>query len=361
MNLIHRRLFRGYLLVWICLFITPTVWAQRTLVLRPESIPQLPNLYTLQDIIDERPNQSGLGTVVLPSGQTTRLQFTGNVSATLRQLLRQPPRNERDYPVRVRVKQLWFDEKPSSRLIRGTFRVQLIFEREVEDRYITLTECQAGADYSRSPGMEGNYEIQLRQTLERCFREFGNWVKTHEQSTEKLARRVQIRFKEYVPKGRLADTVFYDPARKLTWNDFRGPIRRVNPHTGAMIYTSFGYEAMTHVDKGTVYIDMTVKAFMLQNSSWTSEPATNNYALAHEQLHFDITHLITERFKKALLAEDLPLEDYDSRIQYIFLESFREMNRYQEQYDAETRHSINQPEQARWAEKVTREIRELRQ
>lgn len=354
---------RRKLALWGLLFflagLLSSVQAQRILELRSESIPQLPNLYSIQDIVDERPNRSGIGSIILPSGQMTTLRFSGSLPVTFQRLLRQNSRQERDYPVRVKVKQLWFDEKASSRMIRGTFRVQLAFEREVEGRYILLTECQAGADYNRSMGMDGNYEIQLRQTLERCLREFGNWVRTNEQKTEKLARRVQIRFRDYEPKGRLGDTVFYNPNRKLTWNDFRGPIRRANPRTGAMIYTSFGYDAMTHVEKGTVFIDMTVKAFMLQNSSWTSEPATNAYALAHEQLHFDITHLITERFKKALMAEELPLEDYDSRIQYIFLESFREMNRYQELYDAETRHSINHAEQARWAEKVATELKEF--
>ncbi|MDR6194825.1 hypothetical protein [Siphonobacter sp. SORGH_AS_0500] len=357
MNLRHKPSLWGLLFFLVGLL--NSAQAQRTLELRSESISQLPHLYTIQDIVDERPNRSGIGSIILPSGQSSSLRFVGSLPTTFQRLLKQSPRQERDYPVRIRVKQFWFEERASSRMIRGTFRVQLAFEREIEGRYILLTECQAGSDYNRSAGMDGNYEIQIRQTLQRCLHEFGNWVKTHELKTEKLARRVQIRFKEYEPKGRLGDTVFYSPQRKLTWNDFRGPIRRVNPRTGALIYTSFGYEAMTKVENGTVFIDMTVKAFMLQNSSWTAEPATNMYALAHEQLHFDITHLITERFKKALLAEELPLEDYDSRIQYIFLESFREMNRYQELYDAETRHSINHAEQARWAEKVATELKEL--
>ncbi len=357
MNLRRKTAFYGFL--FFVAGLVHSVQAQQTLELRSESIPQLPNLYRIQDIVDERPNRSGIGTILLPSGSGTTLRLAGTLPATFQRLLRQSSKQEGDYPVRVKVKQCWFSEKPSNQMVRGTFRLHLVFEREVEGRYILLTECQAGADYNRSAGMDGNYEIQLRQTLQRCFREFGNWVKTNELKTEKLARRVQIRFREYEPKGRLGDTVFYNPNRKLTWNDFRGPIKRVNPRTGALIYTSFGYDAMTRVENGTVFIDMTVKAFMLQNSSWTAEPATNLYALAHEQLHFDITHLITERFKKALLAEELPLEDYDSRIQYIFLESFREMNRYQELYDAETRHSINHAEQARWAEKVATELKEL--
>lgn len=347
----HMRLF---FFLWLC---ATGCFGQQVLDWRSGRLAVATGNYEWAEIAAERPSTQ-IGSIYLPSGRPASLHLPAPVPEALRVLL-PPGKKDAAYALRVRVRELWFQERLAGKMVHGTLRVRLTFERKMEDSYLELTECTAGAEFSRSLSLEASYEIQLRTTLERCFREFTNWMKTHETTDDRLAHRVRVRFSDYVPKRAVGDSVFYSRNRPIRWSDFTGPARRRNPLYGAAIYTSFGYEANTRVENGTVWVDMTVKVFMLKNSSWTVETPDNLYALAHEQLHFDITYLVAERFKKALLAEDLPVEDYDSRIQYIFLDCFREMNRYQEQYDAETRHSIIKPEQARWAQKVADELREI--
>jgi hypothetical protein len=65
---------------------------------------------------------------------------------------------------------------------------------------------------------------------------------------------------------------------------------------------------------------------------------------------------VVEKFKERLRKAELTIDDYDSEIQYQFLESFREMNRDQEQYDEETGHGLNATAQAAWDEKIARQI-----
>ena len=80
--------------------------------------------------------------------------------------------------------------------------------------------------------------------------------------------------------------------------------------------------------------------------------------MRHEQNHFDITKLVVERFKQQILADnDMDFDDYNSRIQFLYLEAYRDMNRWQTQYDRETGHGINHGEQARWDEKVATDLR----
>jgi hypothetical protein len=56
---------------------------------------------------------------------------------------------------------------------------------------------------------------------------------------------------------------------------------------------------------------------------------------------------------------DLTIEDYDSQIQYEFLESFREMNTEQEKYDGESQHGLNTTVQAEWNQKIKAEIERI--
>ena len=106
-----------------------------------------------------------------------------------------------------------------------------------------------------------------------------------------------------------------------------------------------------------ITLNLSVKSYVLKKSSWARADAKNAYALNHEQRHFDITKLVAERFKRAIQPDSLTVEDYNSLIQYQFIESFREMNRMQKQYDGETNHSLNQAAQEQWNQKIDAELR----
>ena len=98
---------------------------------------------------------------------------------------------------------------------------------------------------------------------------------------------------------------------------------------------------------------------MVRGMSWVLPNSLNDYSLAHEQLHFDIAKLITERFKKkiATMQADLII-DLNSMIQYEYLESYREMNQLQKQYDSESNHSLYRQSQADWELKVKKWLSE---
>lgn len=54
--------------------------------------------------------------------------------------------------------------------------------------------------------------------------------------------------------------------------------------------------------------------------------------------------------------EALPPQDYDSRIQFLYLDYYRMINRMQNIYDEETKHGINKIEQAHWEKYVADEL-----
>ncbi len=118
-----------------------------------------------------------------------------------------------------------------------------------------------------------------------------------------------------------------------------------------MAFTSFSYEGSSLLRKDTLQITLSLQVFFIRNASWVRAGNMDSYSLAHEQLHFDITYLVARRFMRKV--RDLPLtkEDFDSMIQYEYLESFREMNRLQEDFDGETRHGTVISAQLDWNRK----------
>ncbi|GEP91518.1 hypothetical protein SAMN05660909_03604 [Chitinophaga terrae (ex Kim and Jung 2007)] len=161
-----------------------------------------------------------------------------------------------------------------------------------------------------------------------------------------------LEFKDKQVKDSInSDTLFYNSARPLQWDDFKGQVPP-NPKSAAVSYSSFAYEGNSRLQHDTLRITLSIEVFLIKSASWVLPSYRNSYALAHEQIHFDITKLVTERFKQKLRQTPLNRGDYDSVIQYQYLESFREMNKLQYRFDEETDHGLNRTEQMRWRDRV---------
>ncbi|WP_343667380.1 hypothetical protein [Chitinophaga sp.] len=160
------------------------------------------------------------------------------------------------------------------------------------------------------------------------------------------------------PENSQSDTLFYQSDRKLQWSDFQAA-PPAHPKSGAVSYSSFAYVGGSIRKKDTLYIHLTLQAFHIKSASWVTPAVRDDYSLAHEQLHFDITWLVALRFRKKITNMELTADDYDSMIQYEYIESFREMNRLQEAYDNETSHGLNHAAQLRWREAITDSLKTL--
>lgn len=124
-------------------------------------------------------------------------------------------------------------------------------------------------------------------------------------------------------------------------------------------FPSFSYEGRTEVKQGVLHLYLDMKVYMLQSSSWVKPGNKDAYCLNHEQKHFDIAKLVAERFKQKITPAILSVADYNSIIQYHFIESFREMNQLQEQYDTETQHGLNKQAQEQWNKRIAEELGSL--
>ncbi len=362
--LFHRLLF-SFLLIINRLTLTgqPPV-RSLPLPLRPAYAPER---FVVAQVYDERPEPGALGSQF---GETTPSRGVAAdvpprsasliISAeALGRFLRAGNRHDRDttrWAIVVRVKKLRFSEKLiNPRQADGQLTATLAFELLRNGTRTPLTEFEGGGRYNRPLAPTDLHANLLQQTLENALRYLDQWLARNAPGQESLARRVRVTFRPDPIAVEVGDTVFYNARRPLGWGDFRAAPRN-GKNYGAAVFSSFGYEATSRTVGGVVEVVMAVKVYELKNSSWVWESAKNDYALRHEQLHFDITRLVAERFKQRLRAEDLAPDDYDARIQYLFLDAYREMNRTQEQYDAETAHSVNRVAQARWDAKITEEL-----
>lgn len=149
------------------------------------------------------------------------------------------------------------------------------------------------------------------------------------------------------------DTIYYD-SRPITWDDFRGELP-LSSRYGASIFSNIAFNLEMTIQNHVLRAYFTPKVYMVRGMSWVRSSSQNEYSLEHEKLHFDLTKIAMNRYvKKVQQINELTPDDLQSRIQYEYLEAYREMNRLQKMYDAETGHGSNQSTQAFWRTQVDR-------
>ena len=350
-------------LLWLFLFLATSLAQGQDLAFKKEKIPlKYGKSYYLLDVSDKRPNKPNqLGNVFL---------FGKSVPLTLGQSLDKALFEHWDYslklkddeslPLEIQLDEVSVNErKVAPNKIAGEMKVRVTFRWTRNKMPIFLTGYSSGSTYTR-PETAYDHAALLQRLLDNGIRQFDQWYGLNDKKNPLLARGFKLVLKDVVPPDQ-SDTVFYQPEKKLTWYDFQGKSNRPGSKYAAAVFSSMAYEGSSRMADNYLQATISLKVFMVRSMSWGRDEARNNYTLAHEQTHFDIARIIAERFKERLKKLDLTIEDYDSQIQYEFLEAFREMNTEQEKYDGETRHGLNTEAQAGWTRKVQAEIARIYQ
>jgi hypothetical protein len=263
-------------------------------------------------------------------------------------------------PIYLVIKELKINERRDGMYgVAGEITMNLAFETYRDGQRLFLTTGTATSTYTRATDNLGLIEELTRTALENQLKGFIKWFKNSTKS-DKLAKRVQVIFDEDTLKTELGDTVYYNKKRKLNWKDFKGGAQ-FGSRWAAQVFTSFGFEYRAKVNNRVVELRIRTAVWLDKTMSWVRPDAKTDYTLAHEQLHFDITKLIAERFKRKVANMTFTVEDFKSEIQHQYLEFYRQLNEVQTQYDGETNHGLDTDNQARWIEKVRKDLQSFKE
>ncbi len=149
------------------------------------------------------------------------------------------------------------------------------------------------------------------------------------------------------------DTIIvWTKERKLNWSDFQ---------LFSNDEASKAAESMIGIDLLSIPINdydykYVVFSYFYKKSS--SVKTTDSLVLKHEQLHFDIAELFARKMRKKL--EQLNMNDFDADVYNNVIDAiYDDYFLYQDNYDKETKHSINKEQQIVWQKKVAAEMQKL--
>lgn len=308
--------------------------------------------YIFSEVVDARVN-TPIGQIYDSQRNKKTATFGGNLAQQAFELYKAKviPNQAPGYEIEVRIYNLDLKEAyvPDQRGYKGTVQLSLGFFLEDENEPIHLVDFNSKAEYGRPSSLPDNVQKSIQRLFENSWEYFDAWLSTQYQSNRSLVKKVRLNIMD--PKRHSTkDTVFYDPGRPLTWEDFRDT---PNPRSSfnATIFSSLSIEGNAKIENGEIVQNIEVKVYMLPSQSWVKN--ANSYANNHEQRHFDLTRIAADRMISKLKNQELQPKLFEAKLNDIYLDSHREMNRLQELYDSQTRHGLNKEMQSTWNQAIT--------
>jgi hypothetical protein len=169
--------------------------------------------------------------------------------------------------------------------------------------------------------------------------------------------KVTIRWQQ-IKEGNEGDTIYYDPGRKLVWSDFKGRPDASSP-AAAITESGFGYKMTMQSYNHKTNVVITVYCYFNKKKSWVKNNIDADYALLHEQHHYDITYINTCLFIKKLKEAQFNLGNYNYLVDKIHDESFEALDKMQDDYDGQTSNGRIKHRQTAWNRKIDRQLAEL--
>jgi hypothetical protein len=346
------------LLFFVFPFLTYAQYSDRWISLKYESVRHKPNHFYFQKVQDERKDGSKIGDIYGENQLKKHLKLSGGIVKSLQNYFSKSfVKYDSDYPIIFKIKDLSIDENLVNSKITGKCKIKVIYSFIRDTTEIELTDFQTAITYNRTQGDYNNYETLMSKVIEKSVVYFDEWMQENYDKNPKLIRSLKVVFQSdyQIDSPEKGDTIFWSPSRKMSWADFTGPMPKSSKYS-AQIFNNFEYFAPLKLTNGELTISLQMKVYMLKSGSWTSSTALSEYSIAHEQLHFDIAKVIVERFKQKA-KQILTIDNYDSELQLLFIEMYREMNRLQREYDDESNHSINVAGQLKWQTQILEEMR----
>jgi hypothetical protein len=149
------------------------------------------------------------------------------------------------------------------------------------------------------------------------------------------------------------ELISWKEGERLTWKDYKA---RPESGSGAAASTAtylsisynitsngFGYKILSQFSK---------------TKSWGLYKT--DYILSHEQGHFDIAEIFARKLNKEMSLYQFNKHTYQKDLQKIYNSILEEKEEMQNEYDRQTRHSVDKDQQASWLQYIKNQLTEYK-
>ena len=141
--------------------------------------------------------------------------------------------------------------------------------------------------------------------------------------------------------------------RRLSWEDFKGPVKAVSEESAAATNCGIGFKTVGGKNGKP---EVVVYNTFYTNRSWVRSDAKIPEILVHEQGHFDLCEIYTRKLRQRMTNFNFDVADVRSALMNIYEQLQNEYELRQQAYETETTHGTNIPVQKKWQQRISQEL-----
>lgn len=258
--------------------------------------------------------------------------------------------------ISIAPKMLYADSKPSA-ADAGTTTDNIVILQVTDPEPASAVRIQTIKVGNDMPAAGVAYSRLLASAKEMAKRSDANIIKINKvnvyNGSSACDEMVATLYKASDPK--IYEKEFaWDPSRRLTWEDFRGPVQSYTvENIAAATYCSIGFETIKAPGNGQVRVNVFNSFY--PTKSWARDVEKNVHVLAHEQCHFDICELYTRKLRERMAGIPVDFSTLD-KLKAIYRQVQKEYETRQEALENETDHGLIYAEQDRWQKSIANEL-----
>lgn len=172
----------------------------------------------------------------------------------------------------------------------------------------------------------------------------------------KIGAVIVILFSIFFGSQKDTEALEWREGERLHWKCFKGVPDEVTAYvasTNSGISFSYGMKS----SHGVIEINYEIKTYFYPKASWYKRGKVNDYILAHEQAHFDVSELFARKLKKELAALS-EAETFKEAAGAMYKKNEQERIVFQNKFDKETDHSKNFEKEKEWRVFIVAQLKE---
>jgi hypothetical protein len=170
---------------------------------------------------------------------------------------------------------------------------------------------------------------------------------------------VNVKWSQHSPAAN-SDTIYYSNSKKLSWSDFKAAFV-YSAEAVALTSSGFGYTAEVQYENGKTDIVIEVYCYFSKQNSWVIPGRESDYALNHEQRHFDVAYIAANLFVKKLRAAKFTEANYTTLLEEVYKESRSDFAKLQNDYDGQTKNGQLKNIQEEWDTRIVQQLLSYKQ
>ena len=152
-----------------------------------------------------------------------------------------------------------------------------------------------------------------------------------------------------------ANRIYWKERSLLTLADFKS-VKTAPDGSGYKALSQLGISYNYSENTGAIHFK--IESFFNKDKSWILKDASNDSILLHEQIHFAVCELHARYLRKKASQTKFAAGKVGPTLEKLYKDEMAAYRKEQQQYDADTNHSINRKEQHEWEQKITAKIAE---